>query len=479
MSSNIKYLIHVSSLSLLMFHLIKSQLDEHHKLIQDQNEHDKPTQFNISLYAILFLITLPIPHMILNFLGLLLLNTFPTRVHVLKKSVESKQPKLCFRIMTKGYDQNRALKNLSKNYYICQDAGLKNYHFEYLTEDEKIKLEIDTCKGDGKRVRFRKILVPKEYETSSKSSYRARLLEYALEDKVNQLDKGDYIVHLDEDIMLTRDFIHGLINFVHDNRHSFGKPNIITYGHKQLLPSISQLMETMRISDSMGRSRFQLQVLNKPIYSIQGNCFVAKYEAEREIGFNYGPLDSIFYDFNFAMKSMEKNYSWTLIDGHVCDQSDPVIMNNVMDLVKQRKGFVDAMCLMVHSNNIPMKHKLLFSLPLYAWLSFPILVLISMYDTTPRPIWMNTLELFCLSLTLYMHLFGVVLLFDFEGLRILLLPLFFIGTILAFIFTLILDLFVITYTLVTIAVQLMSKLKCLLKPDPSDSERLIKRNKQE
>ena len=49
--------------------------------------------------------------------------------------------------------------------------------------------------------------------------------QYCLEDGVNLLKDGDFVIHLDEETVLTEDAVRGILNFVFDNKHAIGQGN--------------------------------------------------------------------------------------------------------------------------------------------------------------------------------------------------------------------------------------------------------------
>ena len=56
-------------------------------------------------------------------------------------------------------------------------------------------------------------------------------MQYCLEDGVNMLKNEDYIVHLDEETVLTEDAVKGILNFISDNKqHVIGQGIISTNG---------------------------------------------------------------------------------------------------------------------------------------------------------------------------------------------------------------------------------------------------------
>lgn len=53
--------------------------------------------------------------------------------------------------------------------------------------------------------------------------FKARALQYCLESAVNMLSDTDWIVHLDEETLVTESSVRGILNFVMDGKHQFGQ----------------------------------------------------------------------------------------------------------------------------------------------------------------------------------------------------------------------------------------------------------------
>ena len=47
--------------------------------------------------------------------------------------------------------------------------------------------------------------------------------QYCLEEGVNLLNDEDFVIHLDEETVLTEDAVRGILNFVSDNKHAIGQ----------------------------------------------------------------------------------------------------------------------------------------------------------------------------------------------------------------------------------------------------------------
>ena len=97
---------------------------------------------------------------------------------------------------------------------VCLDAGLQNFIFEVVT---------DIPVGLPRSLHVREVVVPPSYVTSQGSLYKARALQYCLEEGVNILAQDDWIVHLDEETLVSPSAVIGIINFVANGRHQFGQ----------------------------------------------------------------------------------------------------------------------------------------------------------------------------------------------------------------------------------------------------------------
>lgn len=70
------------------------------------------------------------------------------------------------------------------------------------------------------------VVVPSSYRPKSGALFKARALQYCLEEDVNLLADTDWIVHLDEETLATEAAIRGILNFVIEGRHQFGQVSV-------------------------------------------------------------------------------------------------------------------------------------------------------------------------------------------------------------------------------------------------------------
>ncbi|KPJ01923.1 Beta-1,4-mannosyltransferase egh [Papilio xuthus] len=140
----------------------------------------------------------------------------------------------------------------------CVDVGMENFMIEVVT-DKVISLP--------KHRRVREVVVPSEYKTKTGALFKSRALQYCLEDDVNILADTDWIVHLDEETLLTENSVRGILNFVFHGQHQFGQ-GLITYANEQIVNWLTTLADSFRVADDMGKLRFQLRLIWKAILLI-------------------------------------------------------------------------------------------------------------------------------------------------------------------------------------------------------------------
>lgn len=216
------------------------------------------------LYMLRLLTFLSLPQVLLNFAGLTLYNAFPDKV-VLKGS-PLLAPFICIRIVTRGDYPQLVRANVERNMAVCTQAGLENFLIEVVT-DKAIHLPTHR--------RTREVVVPMSYKTKSGALFKARALQYCLEDGVNMLSDTDWIVHLDEETLLTENSVRGILNFVLDGKHHFGQ-GLITYANEHVVNWVTTLADSFRVADDMGKLRIQFSMFHKPLLSWKGSYVVTQ-----------------------------------------------------------------------------------------------------------------------------------------------------------------------------------------------------------
>lgn len=219
-------------------------------------------------YACLCLIRLvaflSVPQQLFNLIGLVRYNAFPRDV-VLKGS-PLLAPLICFRVVTRGDFPDLVKNNVARNIRTCADAGLENFAFEVAT---------DKAIGMPANRRVREVVIPRQYKTRTGALFKARALQYCLEDGVNVLGDHEWIVHLDEETCLTPNSLRGIVNFVQDGKHQFGQ-GVITYANDGVVNWITTLADSVRVADDMGKLRLQFKAFHQPLFSFKGSYVVSR-----------------------------------------------------------------------------------------------------------------------------------------------------------------------------------------------------------
>lgn len=126
-------------------------------------------------------------------------------------------------------------------------------------------------------------MVPSSYKSKSGCLNKSRALQYCLEDDVNILGENDWIVHLDEETLLTERSVKGILNFIADGKHDCGQ-GLVTYAGdfkfrswlKAIQNRICTVADSFRVADDMGKLRCQFKLFNKPIFGWKGSYVVTK-----------------------------------------------------------------------------------------------------------------------------------------------------------------------------------------------------------
>jgi beta-1,4-mannosyltransferase len=256
MSSNLKHSLHC--ICLVLFIIVCFKLNP---------RRDDEKFFHGRTFLLIFLNILSIcslPFMLSALCGLLFFNAWPDKVQ-LKEDVSLLQF-ICFRVVTRGDYPELVKHNVQQNIETCLGVGLKNFEVEVVTE-KTINLD--------KNPRSRETVVPREYNTRNGTLFKARNLQYCLEEHVNTLKPHDWIVHLDEDTVLTENSVRGIVNFVTDGKHEFGQ-GLVTHINDNVVNWITTLADCFNNSFLSGVVQFQFKAFHKPIFGWLGSFTVAK-----------------------------------------------------------------------------------------------------------------------------------------------------------------------------------------------------------
>ena len=275
---NIRHLLHC--LALLMFITLPPTFLSATEKFDSWLEYG--TFWTIFIYATHFQVFCGIILFSPGILGMIFYDAFPGKVH-LKNNLKD-APFLCFRVVTRGDYPNLVKQNLMKNLELCQNVGVENFTIEVVT-DNPINI-VQTPKT-------KETLVPNEYETKTKAKFKARALQYSLDDSVDVLQPRSWIVHLDEETLMTEDSIRGILNFVLDGKHAIGQ-GMITYASGNVENWITTLADSSRIADEMGKNQLVMKLLNRPIFGMKGSFIVARVKFFKNVLNTFKSFDKYF-----------------------------------------------------------------------------------------------------------------------------------------------------------------------------------------
>lgn len=122
--------------------------------------------------------------------------------------------KVCFRVVTRGTYPDLVKENMKINLSILSSYEKFNYTYEVVTDTPIDIKNLDRCY---------EVIVPSEYKTKNGAKYKARALQYAIEANISRLDGDDWIMHLDEESLLTKSCVEGVMSFVNSNKHQIGQ----------------------------------------------------------------------------------------------------------------------------------------------------------------------------------------------------------------------------------------------------------------
>lgn len=347
----------------------------------------------VVLYGLRLTAFTPLIFVAINGLGLALFSVFPPKPRLRRSPFLG--PFFCFRVVTRGTFPNLVRENVEKNFQLCKHMNLQNFEIEVVT-DNPVNLTPTAW--------VHEVVVPKEYQTAHGTLFKARALQYSLEAEVSTLSSEDWVIHLDEETLLSEDCVVGILNFVAEGRHQFGQ-GVITYSKGTIVNWLTTLADSIRVGIDYGALRFCLTVLHKPVFGWKGSFIVANAAAERLVSFDHGPEASIAEDCFFAMVAIQRGYSFGFVQGEMHEKS----AFTFKDFVQQRRRWMEGISLTAHSDKIPLRYKVgpllvtlsAFCMP-FAVLNIPL----GFLTPIPMPWYLDMICAFITATFAYLYLIG-------------------------------------------------------------------------
>eukprot|EP00923_Selenidium_pygospionis_P046041 GHVN01079460.1.p1 GENE.GHVN01079460.1~~GHVN01079460.1.p1 ORF type:complete len:536 (-),score=15.23 GHVN01079460.1:203-1810(-) len=272
--------------------------------------------------------------------------------------------RLSIRVCTKGSNVNLVRETTCYNVKLLEKTSLP-WLVEVVT-DNSLGLKGYFNKLGFAEDRIHEIVVPDSYVAPSGCQYKARALNYALQDGVSDLTDDDFIVHLDEETKLDDSCLVGIAQFLAKHPDRIGQ-GIILYGRDVVINPLTTVADSIRVSDDYCRFRVCFTAGNA-LQGMHGSYVVVNAGIERQVTFDFGPAGSITEDAVFALAAMQRGVKFGFIDGVMLEKSPFTFM----DFLKQRRRWLQGLWLIVCMKWLHVKNKFLLAISVFAWSIAPL-----------------------------------------------------------------------------------------------------------
>ena len=301
-------------------------------------------------------------------------------------------PFIIFQITTKGENFRAVEKSVSSIKKACVGVH-EAYKIDVVTEPNSPKFRANT------------IIVPSDFKTENNTLYKARANQYALllrrrrEQKENT--KNYWIFHMDEESILSKQCLLGLIEFTNTDK-LIGQGEIIypNFFGKNLLTS---LCDSIRTAGCLGDCRRYMNSKN-PL-QMHGSFLLVRSDVEDCVGWDFGPC--LAEDILFAHKAAKEIgpvFGW--INGKLEEQSP----FSLKEFFKQRRRWFIGISQCLKSPYLSKVSKIKLGYRLTSWVTgfwAGIICLLSIIIPTPTPLYILVPSLFAYLILLLMYQVGI------------------------------------------------------------------------
>lgn len=230
-----------------------------------------------------------------------------------------------FRYVTRGTNNAVLCSAVQSVVKTMAAVPLFPYAIEVITETPQ----------DGLPPEVTERVVPSWYFTQRGSRWKARALQYAVEQS-HGLPDDAWVFHCDEESHLTRSVVRGIYQAVGEEeatgQHRVGQGTIV-YLHSLRAHPFFTLADSVRTGDDVGRFHLQNRVWHLPVVGFHGSFILVRQSVERRAGFDVGPEGSITEDAFWTLILAGHGVRCRWVDGYVVEQSP----GRIIDFVRQRR----------------------------------------------------------------------------------------------------------------------------------------------
>ncbi len=245
--------------------------------------------------------------------------------------------------------------------------NLDNWRIDLVTE-EWSEARDAIAEKYGSLPNFNLIVVPKEYQTESRSLNKSRALQYATEYHIGRGENSDsiWIFHLDDDASIGEDTVAAIAEHIKFKGHEYYiAQGVLAFPHHLSKSIIPKFADSMRPTDDLTRFYFFTALLKTPLVGLHGENLLVRSDVESSIGWDSGnrPISD---DSCFGLRFSEKYPGKSSFLPAFTYGASP---SNVRDMLKQRRRWlVDLTNLGVYGP-LPWKYRLLLIYSVIFWSS--------------------------------------------------------------------------------------------------------------
>jgi len=270
--------------------------------------------------------------------------------------------------VSRGNNQETLRRAASQTQAVLDSLAVR-YLIEFVTDIE-IAAEYRLERTSGEVLYY---IVPAEYVTSRGTRFKARALQFLLEQRTARLggveDKENvWVLHLDEESFVTPESVLGVHKFMarYDLRQTQGAIgqgeilyNACRYGQAPVIEAI----DAMRPGADLGRFRIQYRVWHAPVFGTHGSFILAPARLERGITWDVGGYGAITEDAYFGLIAMERGIQFDWVEGFIREQSP----FSLRDLIQQRRRWFCGLMHITRDPNFQARTTFLLRLCLVFW----------------------------------------------------------------------------------------------------------------
>jgi len=240
----------------------------------------------------------------------------------------------------------------------CRTLGYENYQVDLLT-DTKIS------KKTAKRVKAKNVAVPPDYQTNPPVKYKARALQYAVEQRTKKghVNAQTWVFLLDEESMVTEQTVRALLHHISNkDAKPIAEGGIIYPNHffnNNLFCSMGETLRTYVCYDCVT----QMSSGKMPSH-MHGSNLLVRSDVEAQVGWAHPKVDASEdqrFGWEATLKLGEGIFSWH--GGTIEEQP----ARTIRDFIKQRQRWFVGNTHNLQNAKIPIQKKVTISLRWVAW----------------------------------------------------------------------------------------------------------------